>query len=71
MSIKIPECDPYLDLNCTGDKTIPFKRSLFEFEKENGEDVGVREQINSITAWLDASQVYGSDEEVAHRLRTF
>lgn len=27
--------------------------------------------MNSITHWVDGSNVYGSDEEVANRLRTF
>ena len=27
--------------------------------------------MNSITGWIDASMVYGSDKEVANRLREF
>ena len=30
-----------------------------------------RNQINSITAWLDASQIYGSSSEIGNRLRSF
>ena len=28
-----------------------------------------REQINQVTSWLDASQVYGSSTEEAERIR--
>ena len=28
-------------------------------------------QMNQITHWLDSSNVYGSDEEEAHNLRSF
>ncbi len=28
-------------------------------------------QVNQITHWLDSSNVYGSDEEEAARIRTF
>ena len=56
MDIKIPKCDEFMDADCTGEKKIPFERSL---HKKNEFP---RNQINSITAWLDASQVYGSSE---------
>lgn len=47
--------------------TIEFNRSLYD------PDTGIdspRQQINEITAWIDASNVYGSDEERANALRT-
>ena len=31
----------------------------------------VRDMMNSITGWVDASMVYGSSDEVANRLREF
>lgn len=48
---------------------IPFNRS--EALPGTGENGIAREQINAITAWIDASNVYGSDIETAHQLRTF
>lgn len=66
MDIKIPKCDPYFDLSCTGNKTISFKRSTY---KKYGSYP--RDHMNSITHWIDGSNVYGSDEEVAKRLRTY
>lgn len=47
---------------------IPFNRSAVM--EGTGESVP-REQINLITSWIDASNVYGSDEVRANWLRTF
>ena len=32
-------------------------------------DGGLREQVNQLTAYMDASEVYGSSKVVAYRLR--
>ena len=48
---------------------IPFTRS--EFDDVTGTAEYPRQQINSITAYLDASMVYGSDEATAADLREF
>lgn len=46
--------------------------AFFRSEVHGGTGVtGPRQQTNIITAWLDASMVYGSDEERANWLRTF
>ncbi len=50
---------------------IPFTRSNYAEgtgEVVNGRPVP-RGQINDITAWIDASMVYGSDEDTARELR--
>ena len=36
-----------------------------------GEKGGSKEQFNEVTHFIDASTVYGSEEEIAHELRTF
>jgi len=48
---------------------IPFKRSATL--SGTGTNGIARQQINVNTAWIDASQVYGSDVELANQLRTF
>ncbi|MEM7697427.1 MAG: peroxidase family protein [Verrucomicrobiota bacterium] len=63
-SIEVPAGDPFFDPNSTGTQVITLDRSF-------GEEVdGVLEQINEITAYIDASNVYGSDIERAQELRT-
>ncbi|MDX1581723.1 MAG: peroxidase family protein, partial [Alphaproteobacteria bacterium] len=47
---------------------IPFRRSIFD--PATGTDAGnPRQQVNEITAFIDASFVYGSDDELAGLLR--
>lgn len=43
---------------------IPFNRSEYVVDTN-----GVRQQVNAITAWIDASMVYGSDAATATMLR--
>ena len=62
--IPVPEGDPYFDPFSTGNITIPLDRSFYTVVN------GVRQQINEITAYIDASNVYGSDSQRALELRT-
>jgi len=62
--IEVPAGDPDFDPLNTGEVTIPLDRSHYNIVN------GVRQQVNQITAFIDASNVYGSDEERALELRT-
>lgn len=61
--IIIPAGDPFFDPTGSGVMTMGLNRSLYE------EVNGVREQVNAITAFIDASNVYGSDDERSFALR--
>ncbi|MFW2390364.1 MAG: peroxidase family protein [Polyangiales bacterium] len=65
--IAVPTGDPFFDPTSTGAEVIPFNRSLYD--KATG-DVDPRQQMNEITHWVDASNVYGSEDERAAMLRT-
>ncbi len=66
-NIVVPTGDFWFDPMNTGTKTINLNRSIFD--PNTGTD-NPRQQINQITAYLDASMVYGSDEATANALRT-
>ena len=62
--VAVPTGDPWFDPQSSGTQTIPLDRSLYNVVN------GVRQQVNEITAFIDASNVYGSDSERANALRT-
>lgn len=67
--IPIPAGDPYFDPYNTGTQVIPFKRSK-AVEGTGSNSNNPRQQINLITAWMDGSNVYGSDQHRADWLRS-
>ena len=68
VDIVVPAGDPFFDPEGIGNVIISFNRSIYA--PSTGIDpANPREQINEITAWIDASNVYGSDTERARALR--
>lgn len=64
LDIPVPAGDPFFDPMNTGTQVIGMSRSAYEI----GGD-GMRHQVNEITSYIDASNVYGSDETRADFLR--
>lgn len=62
--IDVPKGDAFFDPERTGERVIEFSRSVYDHESTP------RQQLNEITNWIDASNVYGSDMERADALRT-
>ena len=68
--IHVPAGDPFFDPTGTGTRVISFNRSLYDPLTGDAFN-NPRQQENEITAWIDASNVYGSDAVRAAALRTF
>ena len=68
--IAVPEGDPWFDPQRSGSAVIPMRRNVFDPETGNTRG-NPRQHPNMITAYIDGSAVYGSDEERADWLRTF
>jgi len=64
-SITIPGNDPFYSRLSTPQRCMDFTRST---TCSNG---GVREQVNSLTSYIDGSQIYGSDPQRTQALRSF
>lgn len=68
--IAVPAGDPFFDPANSGTEVISFNRSLYDTSTGDSFN-NPRQQENEITAWIDASNVYGSDAVRAAALRTF
>ena len=66
-NIPVPTGDPSFDPNGTGTQIIPLNRSISDPATGTSNP---RQQVNTVTAWLDGSQIYGSDATTADKLRT-
>lgn len=67
--IIVPQGDKYFDPMNSGQVMIPFTRSGYEDGTGTSSD-NPREHHNLITAWMDGSVVYGSDDDRANWLRS-
>lgn len=70
MPIPVPAFDAHFDPMGVGNVMIPMARSAYDLSTGTGPD-NPRQNDNKISAWIDASNVYGSDEYRASWLRTF
>ncbi|KAM9753466.1 dual oxidase 1 [Menidia menidia] len=70
MSIQVPKGDPVFDPMATGKVLLPFQRGTWD--KESGQSPSnPRTQVNSVTAWIDGSSIYGPSTSWSDSLRSF
>src|SRR5205085_10194928 len=68
-NIAVPTGDPSFDPTGTGTQVIGLNRSVSDPATGTGAGNPLQ-QVNTVTAWLDGSQIYGSDAATADKLRT-
>jgi len=70
LPISVPAGDPWFDPNSTGAMTISLSRSAYD-TSTGLSTVNPRQQLNSLTSFVDGSQVYGVDAARSAALREF
>jgi peroxidase len=69
-SIAIPAGDIWFDTGNIGERELQFNRSVYDINSGTSTS-NPRQQLNEISGWIDASNVYGSDDERAAALPAF
>ena len=69
MMINVPQGDIHFDPFGEGRAIVPMFRSAYDYSTGTGID-NPRQHVNSITSWIDGSNVYGSTVERSQWLRT-